>query len=154
MEITYRRATDADIAPIYAFCEKLIQDYEQLETIDYPRVMHWVRNKIERSIDEYTAVFLRDQKIGYYHFYQNDDGEMELDDLYIFPAFQNRGIGSEVVQHCCRSVTEPVMLYVFIANQRAVSLYRRLGFVISETIGSSRYIMRTNPKFNGTHSPE
>lgn len=142
MNITYQKATEADIAPIYELCRCLILDYENLETIDYPRVTNWVRKKLEKSIDEYTVIYADGQKAGYYHFFQNVDGQFELDDLYIFPAYQNRGIGSGVVAKCCASVDAPVMLYVFIKNERAVDLYQRLGFEISETIHGSRYIMR------------
>ena len=45
-------------------------------------------------------------------------------------------------------MNEPVTLYVFIKNEKAVSLYERLGFVIVETIKDSRYIMkRDNRKY-------
>ena len=62
--------------------------------------------------------------------------------MYVFLEFQNQGIGSGVIKKCCASVNAPVILYVFINNQRAVSLYKRLGFDIAETINGSRYIMR------------
>ena len=142
MNITYQKATETDIGPIFELCRRLIHDYEDLESIDYPKVMQWVRQKIETSIGEYTAIYADGQKAGYYHFFQNEDGVFEIDDLYIFPAYQNQGIGSGVVKKCSASVNGTVMLYVFIKNQRAVSLYQRLGFVICETIHGSRYIMR------------
>lgn len=142
MNITYQKATETDIGPIFELCRRLIHDYEDLESIDYPKVMQWVRRKIETSIGEYTAIYADGQKAGYYHFFQNEDGVFEIDDLYIFPAYQNQGIGSGVVKKCSASVNGTVMLYVFIKNQRAVSLYQRLGFVICETIHGSRYIMR------------
>ncbi len=47
---------------------------------------------------------------------------------------------------CCASVNKPVMLYVFIKNERAISLYERLGFEVSKTINDSRYIMRNENK--------
>ena len=142
MEITCRTANVEDIDAIYAFCKQLILNFERLESIDYSKVMSWVRKKIESSIDEYTVIYANEQKAGYYHFYKNDDGLFEIDDLYIFPEFQNQGIGSEVIKRCCASVNSPVVLYVFIENKRAVSLYKRLGFEITETIHSSRYIMK------------
>lgn len=142
MHITYRKATVEDIEPIYALCKQLIHDHERLESIDYPKVMNWVRKKIETSIDEYTAIYANGQKAGYYHFYQNEDGLFEIDDLYVLTAFQNRGIGTEAIRKCCASVNSAVMLYVFIENKRAVSLYKRLGFEIVETVHGSRYIMR------------
>lgn len=71
MDITYSKATYEDIEPIYKLCKQLINDYEQIETIDYPKVINWVRKKLESSIDEYTAVYADSRKAGYYHFYKN-----------------------------------------------------------------------------------
>lgn len=144
MKITYQPATAADIAPICDLCEKLIRDYEQLDQINLPFVMDWVRRKIQNNIGEYTLVCADGEKAGYYHFYRNEDGLYEIDDLYVLPPFQNRGIGTGVIEECCRSVREPVMLYVFIKNERAVSLYQRLGFRIVETLRGSRYVMRND----------
>lgn len=142
MKITYDSATRLDIDRLYRLCKQLIDDYEHVEHIDYEKVLRWVRQKLETSIDEYTAVYADGQKAGYYHFYQNEAGEYELDDLYVFPQFQNHGIGTAIIERCCRSVNAPVLLYVFIKNGKAVSLYERLGFVIVETIKDSRYIMK------------
>lgn len=142
MKITYKQAKTEDIEPIYELCKRLIADYEQMELIDYPKVIKWVRKKIELSINEYTVIYADEQKAGYYHFYKNDDGLFEIDDLYVFSEFQNQGIGSAAIKKCCASVNAPIMLYVFIKNNRAVSLYKRLGFEIAETIHGSRYIMK------------
>lgn len=109
-----------------------------------PKVTKWVRKKIERSISKYTVIYVDDQKAGYYHFFINEDGQYEIDDLYVFPKYQHQGIGSEVINLCCASVNAPVMLYVFIRNERAVSLYKKLGFEVIETINNSRYIMRNS----------
>ena len=81
-------------------------------------------------------------KAGYYHFYKNEDDNYEIDDLYIFKEFQNMGIGTAIIQKCCLAVDKPVMLYVFIKNHRAISLYQKLGFEIVATIKNSRYIMK------------
>ena len=70
MNITYRKAKQEDIEVIYRFSDELIRNYEALETIDYTGVMHWVRAKIEKSINEYTVVSVNDLKAGYYHFYK------------------------------------------------------------------------------------
>ena len=74
-------------------------------------------------------------------FLRNEDGELEIDDLYIFPAYQNRGTGTYVINSLLNSVNEPVMLYVLSKNEKAVSLYKRLGFRIIRNIKDSRYIM-------------
>ena len=142
MIITYETAQNCDIDIIYRLCKQLIDKYEDLERIDYGRVLAWVRRKIESSIGEYTAIFADGKKAGYYHFYKNEDNLYELDDLYIFPEYQGRGIGTAVFEKCCSSVNGSVMLCVFIKNERAVALYKRLGFEIVKTVGGSRYIMK------------
>ena len=140
--LTYRQAQWCDIEPIYELCRNLILKYEDPEAIDLPRVMRWVRRKIETAIGEYTVIYAGGEKAGYYRFCKNDDGMYEIDDLYIFPPFQNRGIGTRLVGQCCASAASDVMLYVFIKNERAVALYQRLGFEITKTVGGSRYIMK------------
>ncbi len=140
--ITYKKAAACDIEQLYRLCKQLIDDYEDIDSIDYDKVLGWVRRKLESSIGEYTAIYSEHEKVGYYHFYKNENGEYELDDLYILPEYRDRGIGSEVIKKCCSSVAAPVMLYVFVKNKRAIALYQRLGFKIIRTVNGSRYIMR------------
>ena len=142
MTLSYSPAQPEDIDQIYLFCKELIQTYEQLDSIDYPKVLRWIRQKIESSIGEYTVLCADGMKAGYYHFTRNEDGLLELDDLYLFPPFQNQGIGTAVIQKCCASTTEPIQLYVFARNTRAVALYERLGFQITSTVHQTRYIMK------------
>jgi hypothetical protein len=89
MKLTYCKATADDSERIYQLCKQLIDDYEDVEAIEYDKVLRWVRNKIIGSIGEYTAVFADGVKAGYYHFFLNGDGEYELDDLYIFSEFHH-----------------------------------------------------------------
>ncbi len=142
MEFTCQPAHPEDIEPIYLLCKEHICQYEQLDAIDFPKVMQWVRQKIERSIGEYTVLSVHGQKAGYYHFYRDENDQLELDDLYLFPAFQNQGIGTAVIRNCCASTTEPIFLYAFAHNTRAVALYKRLGFQVIETVHQTRYIMK------------
>ena len=78
MNLTYTTADVTDITPIYQFCKKLIDTYENLQTIPYDKVLNWVRTKIETNIHEYQCIWLNGQKVGYYHFFQNGE-KMELD---------------------------------------------------------------------------
>ncbi len=144
MTLTYEKAQAEDIPRIYDLCKQLIDQYENTAQIAYEKVLAWVGRKLEAQIDQYTAVFANGQKAGYYHFFRNEDGQMELDDLYIFPDLQEKGIGTAVVKKCLAEASEPVILYVFIRNTGAVQLYERLGFQVTETVGNTRYIM-THP---------
>lgn len=119
--------------------------YEDLASIDYGKVLAWVRRKIEGNIGEYTRVLLNGEPAGYYRLCPAE-GMMELDDLYILPQYQRRGIGTAVIKKCCGETNLPVMLYVFTRNSDAVSLYQRLGFRVTETVGATRCIMVKNPE--------
>lgn len=146
MVITYKAATQEEITPIFQQCKQLIDRYEDLDTIDYPMVLNWMRRKIEKKLHEYQVIYADGQKAGYYRFCRNQDSILEIDDLYIFPEFQNQGIGTGVFKRCCDGVHEPIMFYVFSKNTRAIALYKRLGFAITEKVGTTRYIMKKIPK--------
>ena len=113
--------------------------YEDVSSIDYDRVLAWVRRKIEENISEYRRIILDGAHAGYFHFCPAGDG-WELDDLYVFPEFQNRGVGTAVIRDCCAK--GPVMLYVFTKNTGALALYHRLGFREVGTAGTTRLILR------------
>ena len=66
---------------------------------------------------------------------------MELDDLYIFPEFRSKGIGSVIIQKCIEESDSTIFLYVFAKNVRAIALYEKLGFKIVKNIRDTRYIM-------------
>lgn len=141
MQLTYEQAAPEDAACIFDLCKALIDRYEDMDSIDYDSVIRWVRGKIGRQIAEYQRVLTDGRLAGYVHFHQDGD-RMELDDLYILPECRGRGLGTAVVEKCCAETEKPVYLYVFIRNEGAVRLYRRLGFEIIKTIGNSRYIMQ------------
>lgn len=143
MTLDFRPAQPEDLEPLFAFNRELIDAYEDKTQIDRGRVLAWVRRKLERRLSEYTCIWADGQKAGYFHFYPSDGEVMELDDLYLFPAFRGRGIGTAVIRACCQTAAgRPVILYVFVQNTRAAALYRRLGFRIAAQPSPTRWIMR------------
>ena len=140
MQLNYEPATSADVENIFVMCKALIDRYEDLASIDYDKVLAWVRRKIEGCIGEYERIMMNGALVGYVHFAPDGD-RMELDDLYILPEYQGSGIGTRVIQRCCAMTDLPVYLYVFIRNEGAVRLYRHLGFEVLKTL-PSRYIMQ------------
>ena len=131
MELLFKPASIDDIEAIYLLCKNLIDKYEDKSVIDYQKVLLWVKNKIEKSIYQYQLI--------YYYGIMKSNGSMLTD--IIFDEFQNKTIGTTVIKQICEKCDQDVMLYVFIKNKRAVSLYSRLGFEIVKTINNSRYIM-------------
>lgn len=140
--IRLKQADSRDIEPIYNLNKELIDRYENRGQINYEKVLGWVRRNIEEQINGYTCVMYGGKKAGYYYFHRSSrPGRMEMADFYILPPYQDMGIGTWVFRECLSGITEPVLLYVFIKNVRAVSFYRRLGFEITGTV-RSMYIMQ------------
>ena len=145
MELSYEPARKEDAETLFEFNRELIERYEDPGSIDLQEVLAWVRRKLEKRLGEYVRVTADGRLAGYYRLCL-DGGEAELDDLYILPEYRGLGIGTAVVGKCCADAGRPVKLYVFVKNEKAVSLYRRLGFEVTEKVGETRYIMRRDPE--------
>ena len=139
MELTYETARPEDAPVIFAFAEELIKTYETDPDLDLDMALAWTRRKIEKRIGEYTRVLLDGAVAGFFRFVPDGEG-MELDDLYVLPAFRGRGIGTAVLRRCVAS-GKSVYLYVFTKNTRAVALYEREGFHKTEDVSPTRCIM-------------
>ena len=140
MNLQFVAADETDIPVVIELTKHLIDTYEDIASVPYEEILEWVEYKIGRCISEHQCVLLDGQKCGYY--YLLDDGELDL--IYILPAFQNRGIGSEILKKCIAESKNPLRLYVFTRNVRAISLYERFGFTIRERVGKTRLIMARN----------
>ena len=92
---------------------------------------------------DYRKIFCDGCHAGYVA--THDEGDrLEIDDLYLAPAFQGKGTGTAVLRQIVSQAMQEnktPYLYVFIRNEGAVRLYRRLGFAVVQEIPNSRYIM-------------
>lgn len=141
MDLTYKNADESDIECIFNLNKNLIDQYEDIKSIDYEKVLLWVHKKIERHIYEYKCIIFEGKKVGYY-FFHKVDSKMEMDDLYVFEGYRNLGIGTTVLNNCFEETDLPIFLYVFKKNIKAIKLYSLLGFRVSEVCGNTRYIMQ------------
>ena len=140
MTLRYVSAETTDIPEIFFQAKALIDRYEDIASIDYEKVLLWVNRKIEANISDYCCVLVDDEKAAYYRLCE--DGE--LDDVYVLPAFQGHGIGSEILRKCIAETEKDLYLYVFRGNTRAIAFYERFGFSVCETVGNTRFIMARN----------
>ena len=71
--------------------------------------------------------------VGYASFEGN-----QLSNLYVLPAYQRRGIGSELLAEALREMPPGVELWVFKDNYDAIRFYQRHGFsTVRETSGDN-----------------
>lgn len=58
----------------------------------------------------------------------------EIDDLIVDPACQNKGFGLQILLWALENIkAEKIILHVADWNQKAISLYEKCGFEITET---------------------
>ena len=58
----------------------------------------------------------------------------EIDDLIVTPEFQNKGYGKQILLWALENIkSEKIILHVAQWNRKAISLYERNGFEITET---------------------
>lgn len=83
----------------------------------------------------YTLLLISfdNQVIGKAHLHQ-DPSHIQLSDIVILPAYQNRGLGQSLVNYCIQYALSmsalPVRLEVDSDNQNALHLYLKVGFNI------------------------
>lgn len=139
-KLSFEMATSDDIAQIVALSKELIDRYEDVTSIDYDKVLHWIQRKIEDNIFQYVRTCDGKETVGFYRL-DTKNGETELDDFYILPSYRGRGIGSAVLEKCILEVKTPMFLYVFKENAGAISLYQRFGFTLHKNVGKTRMIL-------------
>lgn len=107
----------------------------------------WQAEAFTKNFDPGSThvIVVGEQLVGFFE--THDDAEdVFLSKIELDPAFQRRGIGTRVIADVlaeARGRGKCVHLQVFKINQRARSLYRRLGFV--ETGETSRHVQMSAP---------
>lgn len=142
-KIDFMPADHGDISVIFEMSKELIDRYEDLSSIDYEKVLSWVKRKIETRISEYVSVQREGQKVGFYRLCPVD-GKLELDDFCILPDFRNQGIGTITLKKILSEAKMPVFLYVFTENKGALSLYSRMGFQKDRQVSETRCVLCRN----------
>ena len=131
----YVPAGQQDLPVLFRLNKQLIEDYEDLSSIDCDRVFGWVQRNLEETLPHFRKILRAGVPVGFFCLKGT-----ELDSLFVFPEFQGQGIGTDVIRFC-QDRSPSLFLYVFRKNTRAVALYRRMGFQILKEVGKTRYIM-------------
>lgn len=86
------------------------------------------------SIENVKIIKVGNQRIGTVDV-KEDDNRIFISGLYLFPGFQNKGIGSSILkdlQRKAEAAGKRVELEVLRVNTKAQQLYQRLGFTMEE----------------------
>jgi GNAT superfamily N-acetyltransferase len=114
-----------------------------LEQIDYMLARMYaldvLRDEIRSQGIRYDRLLLDGTLVGFASYGPTSEpGVMKLHKLYLLPELQGRGLGSCLLQHVEREVRagagRRLILAVNKRNARAITAYKRNGFVIVESV--------------------
>ena len=133
MSLSYRPATPADFEFFFRLHEAAMRAY--VEEAYGPWDADWQRTYFRETFDPalLRVIQWNGQDAGMLHVQERSE-ELFLVDIEILPAFQRRGIGTQVLRSLIAEAErqgKPVALQVLRVNHEARKLYERLGFRVT-----------------------
>lgn len=130
-----------DLEYLYSLCRQTMQEYVVSIWDNWDETA--VRHELQRALlaGEFLAIHYGDTKVGAIAVTQHLTHH-QLEEIYIAPPHQNKGIGSRViteVAEAAHAADKPVRLRVLSSNP-VKQLYERLGFKVTKTT-PTRYFM-------------
>jgi GNAT superfamily N-acetyltransferase len=149
--VELRPVTEADdpfLLSVYASTRE--QELAQAEWVEGQKEMflRWQFDMQRREYDArfphpvYNVIVVDDQPAGRI-WVGSDDEQIRLLDIALLPQFQNRGVGTALVQRLMsQAATRGKVLrhMVFVLNNNAERFYERLGFKRIEDLGAYKHM--------------
>jgi ribosomal protein S18 acetylase RimI-like enzyme len=96
----------------------------------------------------WLMILADDVPVGRY-IYSEEESAIFFIDIMILPEYQNRGIGSSVIEpqmNSAKTFGKTIFLHVEKQNVRARALYERLGFALCDGEDETHYRMKWMPQ--------
>ena len=142
MEYKLSKSSEKDINRLIEYKNRTIYQYaKDLSNEEIDRINKYVTSEVPRLINDYCNIIVDNKIIGCILLTNNDNCKL-LDEIYLEEEYRNKGIGTKIIMDILNN-NDVVYLWVYKENEKAISLYKKLGFnVIEET--ESRYYMKYN----------
>lgn len=134
------KSSNKDIDRLIEYKKITIYEYaKDLSDEEIDKINNYVTSGVPKLINDYYNIIVDGIIVGCILLTNKDDGKL-LDEIYLDKEFRNKGIGTSIIKDIINN-NDIVYLWVYKENEKAISLYKKLGFnVIDET--ESRYYMR------------
>ena len=142
MEYKLSKSSEKDINRLIEYKNRTIYQYaKDLSNEEIDRINKYITSEVPRLINDYCNIIVDNKIVGCILLTNNDSGKL-LDEIYLEEKYRNKGIGTKIIMDILNN-NDVVYLWVYKENEKAISLYKKLGFnVIEET--ESRYYMKYN----------
>ena len=143
------KSSSKDIEKLIEYKKRTIFEYaKDLSEDETNKINNYVKTNVPKLLNDYSNIVVDNKVIGCLLLTNKDDGIL-LDEIYLEEEYRNKGIGTDIIKKVL-SDNNIVYLWVYKENNKAISLYKSLGFkMIDET--DSRYYMKYSNKGGNTH---
>ena len=140
MKYNLVKANVTDIDRLIEYKKNTIYEYApELSDDEHLKIKNYVNSCVPKDIDNYYNIVVDGKAVGSLLVVNKDDGKL-LDEIYLEEDYRGLGIGTDIIRNILKE-NDIVYLWAYKDNVRAVSLYKRLGFVIIED-SDCRYHMK------------
>ena len=140
MEYKLVKSSNDDIERLIEYKKRNIYEYApELSEEEHLKIKNYVESHIPKDIDDYYNIVVDGKVVGCLFVVNKDDGKL-LDEIYLEEDYRGLGIGTDIIKNVLKE-NDIVYLWAYKDNVRAVSLYKRLGFVVIED-SDFRYHMK------------
>jgi len=143
-KLTIRQATAEDSEFAYQTKKAAFRDYV-LKVWEWDETRQRLLHEKRFAAQDFRVIQISGTDVGILAI-QNTLESLKLNQIFILPGYQNKGIGSACMKRLIKAANakrRSIYLQVLKVNPRAISFYRRLGF---KAIGeSSTHIQMERP---------
>ena len=134
------KASKKDIPRLIRYKKDIIYMYSKdLAEDERNKISEYVITSVNEMFKDYYNIIIDDKIIGSILLKDMPQGKL-LDEIYLEKDFRNTGIGTDIIRKMLKK-NRNIYLWVYKENEKAISLYNRLGFIIVDET-DSRYYMK------------
>ena len=134
------KASKKDIPRLIKYKKDIIYMYSKdLAEDERNKIDEYVITSVNEMFKDYYNIIIDDKIIGSILLKDMPQGKL-IDEIYIEKECRNNGIGTDIIRKMLEN-NRNIYLWVYKENEKAVSLYKRLGFIIVDET-DSRYYMK------------